>query len=240
MGDIRLEPREGVTVVWIERAPVNAMSPQLLAEGLQVLAELEANPPDAIVLAGLPGAFSAGLDLKSFPTLDAAGADAFREAIEHTFRGWYGFPRPVVAAVGGHAIAGGLILALCADWRVVGTVGKFGLTEVRAGVPYPGTARAIVEAELAPPDARRLMLRAELIDAAEACRVGLFDEQVADDEVVDRAVVVARELATLPAPAYAATKASMRAPVLGAPIEAPAEWMSDATPGAAASLLKKA
>lgn len=238
MGDIRVEADGDVAVVHMERRPVNAMSPAFLEEGIAVAARLRADEPGAVVLAGLPGCFSAGLDLKVGPTLDADAADRFRVAIEEVFRGWYGFPRPVVAAVTGHAIAGGLILALCADWRVVGAAGRFGLTEIRAGVPYPGTARAIVEAELAPPEARRLMLRANLIDADEACRVGLFDEQVSDDDVLGRALTVARDLASLPAAAYAATKLATRAPVLSAPIEAAGEWMSTATPGAAAALLE--
>lgn len=239
MGQVDVEARDVVTVVRMNRPPVNAMSPELLEEGLEVVAKLAADPPDAVVLTGLPGCFSAGLDLKALPALDAAGADAFREGVERTFRAWYGFPRPVVAAVTGHAIAGGFILALCADWRVVGSAGQFGLTEVRAGVPYPGTARAIVEAELAPPDARRLMLRANLFDAAAAVRMGAFDEQVADDRVEARALEVARELAALPAPAYAATKAATRAPVLESPIVAPAGWMSDATPDAARAILDR-
>jgi enoyl-CoA hydratase len=237
MTHLRKEQHDGIAVIRIERPPVNAMSPELLDEGLAVLAALEGDPPDAVVLTGLPGSFSAGLDLKVAPTLDAARANTFREAIELTFRGWYGFPRPVVAAVSGHAIAGGLILALCADWRIVGSAGRFGLTEIKAGVPYPGTARAIVQAELAAPDARRLMLRADLVDAAEACRIGLFDQQVPDDDLLERALAVAREMAALPAAAFAATKAAMRAPVLDVPIEAPDEWMSATTPDAAAALL---
>ena len=83
------------------------------------------------------------------------------------------------------------------------------------------------------------MLRANLVDATEACRIGLFDEQVDDAQVVDRAIEVARELAQLPAAAYAATKRATRAPVLEAPIEAPREWMSAATPDAAARLLDR-
>lgn len=239
MGVIDVEAADGIAVVRMNRPPVNAMSPEFLEEGLAVHAGLLADLPDAVVIAGLSGAFSAGLDLKVAPTLDATGADAFREGVERTFKAWYGFPRPVVAAVTGHAIAGGFILALCADWRVAGSSGQFGLTEVRAGVPYPGIARLVVEAELSPADARRLMLRANLFDAAEAVRIGAFDEQVADADVESRALEVARELAALPAPAYAATKLAMRAAVIEAPIVAPDEWMSDATPDAVRAILEK-
>src|SRR5205823_7170068 len=100
----------------------------------------------------------------------------------------------------------GLILALCGDWRVVGRSGRFGLTELKAGVPYPAAASAIVRAELGPEAARRLMLRADLTDAARALAEGVFDEQVDDDHVIDRAMEMATELAALPAAAYERTK----------------------------------
>src|SRR6185437_4265626 len=96
---------------------------------------------------------------------DEAGQRAMVEGINRMFAGWYSFPRPVVAAVTGHAVAGGFILALCADWRVVSTEGRFGLTELRAGLPYPAAAILTVRAELAPAQARRFVLRADLTDS---------------------------------------------------------------------------
>src|SRR5207248_2510277 len=128
--------------------------------------------------------------------------------------GGFALARPLVWAVNGQAIAGGLILALCGDWRVVGQSGRFGLTELQAGVPYPAAASAIVRAELSAPAARRLMLRAGLVDAAAALADGAFDEQVDDDAVISRALEVAREMAALPAAAYARTKRDLRGQVL--------------------------
>ena len=106
------------------------MDPQLLEEGRRVADELASDPPAAVVLTGREGFFSAGLDLKVAPTLDADGQRGLVEGINAIFAGWYGFPRPVVAAVNGHAIAGGFILALCADYRVGSTNGKYGVTEL--------------------------------------------------------------------------------------------------------------
>src|SRR5205085_6446111 len=117
-----------------------------------------------------------GLDLKVAPTLDDDGRRAMVRGINRLFIAWYGLPHPVVCAVSGHAIAGGLILALCGDWRVVGRSGRFGLTELAAGVPYPVAASAIVRAELPPEAARRLMLRADLTDAEGAVAAGVVDE----------------------------------------------------------------
>jgi enoyl-CoA hydratase len=199
-----------IAVVGIDRPPANAMDPQLLEEGRAAVGDLQQMAPAAVVLHGRPGFFSAGLDLKVTPTLDADGRRALVEGINGLFTAWYGLPMPVVCAVGGHAIAGGLILALCSDWRVVGRSGRFGLTELKAGVPYPAAASAIVRAELSPVAARRLMLRADLTDAARALADGVFDEQVDDDQVIDRAMEMATELAALPAAAYARTKRDLR------------------------------
>jgi enoyl-CoA hydratase len=118
-----------------------------------------------------------------------------------------------VTAVNGHAIAGGLILALCGDWRFVGQRGQFGLTEVNVGVPYPPAAIEIVKSELAPGAARRYALGGELIGSEAAVAAGFFDTQVGDEELLDRAVEGARRLAPLAGPAYAQTKRALRAGV---------------------------
>jgi enoyl-CoA hydratase len=204
----------GVAIVEIDRPPVNAMDPGLLQEGLAVLDRLERELPDAVVIAGRPGSFSAGLDLKAVPDLDDAGRRDMVTALNELFTRWYGFPRPVVCAVTGHAIAGGCILALCGDHRVGGASGRFGLTEVRVGVPYPAAAIAVVRAELSAAAARELALRAHLVDAAAAEALGILDERVEDEEVVARAQAVATELAELPYEVYAITKRQLRGEVV--------------------------
>src|SRR5205823_11072331 len=171
---------------------------------------LTAVEPRAVVIVGREGFFSAGVDLKVAPTLDAAGQRAMVAGINRLFAGWYGFPRPVVCAVNGHAIAGGLILALCGDHRVGSTEGRLGLTELRAGIPYPVVAMAVVRAELAPPVARQLVLGAELIDPERALAWGVVDELAPPGEVLPRAVTVAAELGALPARAYATVKRQLR------------------------------
>ena len=203
-----------IAVVAIDRPPANAIDPQLLEEGQDAAREIESLEPAAVVLHGRPGFFSAGLDLKVTPTLDEDGLRGLVQGINGLFTAWFGLARPLVCAVNGHAIAGGLILALCGDWRVVGQSGRFGLTELQAGVPYPAAASAVVRAELAPPAARRLMLRAGLVDAATALADGVFDEQVEDEAVITRALDVARELGALPPAAYARTKRDLRGKVL--------------------------
>jgi enoyl-CoA hydratase len=211
---VSIEEHDDIAVVRVDRPPANAMDPGLLADAVAATEELAAAEPGAVVLTGRPGFFSAGADLKVVPTLDADGQRAMVNGINGLCMAWYGLPRPVVCAVNGHAIAGGLVFALCADYRVAAADGRYGLTELRAGVPYPTMAIAVVTAELAAPAARRLVLRADLVDAADLRELGAFDEVVPNDEVLDRALAVGRDLAALPSSAYAATKRRLRAPTL--------------------------
>jgi enoyl-CoA hydratase len=165
------------------------------------------------------------------------------EGINAIFAGWYGFPRPVVCAVNGHAIAGGFILALCGDYRVGSTDGRYGLTELKAGLPYPAVALAVVRAELHAPAARRLVLGADLVDAKAALAAGAFDEVAEPDQVLHRATEVARGLAALPAEAYAKVKAQLRGPVLDAALAQPDPllegWAGAETADAASSILRR-
>jgi enoyl-CoA hydratase len=212
---VRIEEHGELALVRIDRPPANALDLELLDDGRQALEELAAAEPGAVVLTGREGFFSAGVDLKLAPTLDPAGQSAMVQGINRLFAGWYSFPRPVVAAVNGHAIAGGLILALCADHRVGGG-GKLGLTELRAGIGYPLAAMTVVRAELAPAAARELVLRAQLVDPEEALRLGALDELVSEGEVLARALEVAGELAALPRDAYGRIKRQLRGEAIAA------------------------
>ena len=220
------------------------MDLQLLEEGRRVAEELRAEPPAAVVLTGREGFFSAGADLKVAPTLDADGQRGMVAGINSIFAGWYGFPAPVVAAVNGHAIAGGLILALCADYRVGSAEGQYGLTELKAGLPYPSVAMAVVRAELHGPGARRLVLGADLVGAKEALEAGAFDEVCEPDQVLHRATEVARGLASLPAEAYRKVKSQLRGPVLEAALAQPDPllegWAGAETADAVDAVLRRA
>jgi enoyl-CoA hydratase len=243
---VSIEARGDVAVVRVDRPPANAMDRELLADAVAACEQLTADEPAAVVITGREGFFSAGVDLKLAPTLDAEGQRAMVDGINRMAAGWYGFPRPVVGAINGHAVAGGMVLALCADHRVGGTEGRFGLTEVRAGAPYPAVAIAVVRAELSPPAARELVLRGELVDSQAALEHGLLDELVEQDAVLDRALEVAAELAELPAQTYAFVKRQLRAPVIEAARELleggvdplAAAWFGGETTDAAGAVLR--
>lgn len=241
---LHVEDKDGVALLHVDRPPVNALDLQLLEEGAGILEELRGDPPTAVVIAGRDGCFSAGIDLKLAPTLDAEGQRRMVHGINRLFGGWYAFERPVVTAVTGHAIAGGFILALCGDVRIAATVGRHGLTEVRAGVPYPAAAMAVVAAELSKAAARELVLGGELIDAPRVHELGAFDEVVAPSSVVPRALERARKLAEIPADTYATVKRQLRGPAIAEMEPAlrgedplAANWTSDETAAAAQGLI---
>jgi len=206
---------DGVVTVMADRPPANAMDVTFLRDVVAAIEEVAADPPPAVVLAGRPGFFSAGADLKAVPGYGPDEQRAMVEGINRMALDVYALPCPVVGAITGHAIAGGLVLAVCTDLRVASSEGKYGLTEVRVGVPYPQGAIGVVNAELPPPTVRRLAFGNELHDAQTCLRLGVFDEVVEPAAVLPRAQEIARDLAALRADVYARTKHDLR----GATIE---------------------
>ncbi|HEX3910750.1 MAG TPA: enoyl-CoA hydratase/isomerase family protein [Solirubrobacteraceae bacterium] len=208
------EGEEGVVVLSVDRPPANAMSLELLREVVEGVALAAGEAPRALVLAGRPGCFSAGADLKAVPTYAPAQQREMVAQINAMALGAYELEFPVVGAITGHAIAGGLVLALCSDIRVASSAGRYGLTEVQVGVPYPQAAIGVVRAELTPQAARVLALGSELTDAAECERLGVFDEVHDAEDVLPRALHIAARLAKLPPEVYARTKRDLRGPAL--------------------------
>jgi enoyl-CoA hydratase len=210
MSVVTLEDHDGVAVLTVDRPPANAMDRALLEELVAAVGDVAADPPGALVLAGRRGFFSAGADLKAVPAYGADDQRAMVEGINAMALGVYALPCPVVGALTGHAIAGGLVLALCTDIRIASWAGRYGLTEVKVGVPYPQAAIGVVRAELAPHAARVLAFGNQLHDARECERLGVFDEIVEPDLVLPRAREIAAELAAMPADVYTRTKDGLR------------------------------
>jgi enoyl-CoA hydratase len=203
-----------VAVLRIDRPPANAMNVELVQELADGLEHVAAERPGGLVVAGRPGFFSAGADLKAVPQHGPEERRLMVTGINRMAIAAYGLTCPTVAAITGHAIAGGMVLALCFDIRIASDAGRYGLTEIKVGVPYPQAAIGVVRAELTPPAARRLALGSQLTDAAECLQLGVFDEIHAGDAVTARAIEVAEELAAMPSDVYAWTKRDLRAAAL--------------------------
>lgn len=241
---VRIEQQDNVAVVTLARPPANAMTTESLNEVADVFERLALeDDAEAVVLTGEGRSFSGGLDLRQLGR-DADAQEALIEALNRAFLSVYSCPKLVVAAINGHAIAGGLILSLCADVRLAADTGfKAGLAEVRVGVVYPVGAREVVCAELAPHVARRLVFTGDNIDAARAVELGVFDRLVPPGELMTEATAVAANHA--PPIGFARIKAQMREvrldrmrAAIGGNDPLPRPWLTEETFAAAEAALR--
>lgn len=194
-----------VALVRIDDGKVNALTPALLdgLRGALDSAEVEAG---AVVLAGRPGVFCAGLDLEVMGAGGRPAMDLLRKGTEIFLR-IAEFPRPIVAACTGHALAAGAVLLLCSDVRV-GAAGDFkiGLNEVAIGIPLPALVVELARARLSPRHFTVACNTAQIYSPAEAVDVGFLDRAGSPDATCD-ALRTAAELARrLDAEAFARTR----------------------------------
>ncbi|HET9716296.1 MAG TPA: enoyl-CoA hydratase/isomerase family protein [Pseudolabrys sp.] len=179
-----------------------------LAERFQGIAKSEAK---AIVVTGHGSIFSAGVDLKR---LSVGGADYIRRflpALHRLYETLFFLEKPVVAGINGHAIAGGCVLACCADRRIMARgAGRIGVTEILVGVPFPPLAFEIVRFAVPSRYLVEFTLTGATYGTDEALRCGWIDEEAEPGELIDDAIAVARELALLSPPAFAKTKSQIR------------------------------
>jgi enoyl-CoA hydratase len=213
--DVILEQRDAVAILSLDRPPANAVCLELAQELSAALDSRVVQAAGALVLTGAGRFFSGGLDLKAVPGYSREQQREFLDLLNRLLGRLYALRKPVVGAINGHAVAGGLILALASDYRV-GSTGEvqLGLTEARVGIPFPAVPMIILRAECAPQDVRYSALRAHTFGPEEARRRGVLDELVAPHAVLDRAIEVAREMAGMPADSYARIKQQVRASAL--------------------------
>jgi enoyl-CoA hydratase len=200
----------GVRILTLARPPANAIDASLLAAlGEAADAAAAEERVRAVVVTGSGRFFSAGLDLKAMAA-GGAGAMAGFGFADGIFKIWT-LPKPTVAMVNGHAMAGGCILALACDFRVTCTgPHRIGLNETAVGLAFPTGAFEIAHLALTNRDARRALLEAEAHGAEEACRLGLVDEVVAPEQLEATCLAKARKLGAYAAPAYALNKQGLQ------------------------------
>lgn len=209
---IQIEWQGPIAICRLNRPPANAISLAFAERMDVVFADLLASgDPGAVVLTGAGSFFSGGLDLKTVPGYGPEKQRALVDTVNGMIAKLYGCPVPVVAAVNGHAIAGGLILALTSDYRV-GTRAPclLGLTEARVGIPFPAGPMAVLKAELPPQVVRTLTLEARNMGSDAALEKGILDELQAPERVLPRALEMARDLAGIPRQAYRVIKNQLR------------------------------
>jgi len=187
----------------------NALSTNLMAF---LEAELHKSDGEPILLTGDGDAFSAGVDLREIANADAAAIERFLRRLDALVARLWLHPAPVVALVNGHAIAGGCILALAADWRIApaGAKAKIGLNELALGACIPPACLRVVRHRLGERGAERAIFGASLLSVDEAARAGFVDE-VVEGDATHAALAKLQALAALPRAAYGTMKHGLRA-----------------------------
>ncbi|RDJ00632.1 enoyl-CoA hydratase/isomerase family protein [Dyella solisilvae] len=203
---------DAITEINLARPPVNALNTDLLRGIRDAIDAALASGARGLVLSGAPGLFSAGVDVPALLGCDREGVRAFWREFFHTASKLAMSPVPIVAAITGHSPAGGAVLSLFCDYRVMAE-GPFriGLNEVQVGLVVPEPIQMALRRVVGAYRAERLMVAGAMIESAEALACGLVDELTGVDEVVTRAIHWMQGMLALPSNAMLTTRALARA-----------------------------
>jgi enoyl-CoA hydratase len=208
---IDLKTENGVAVVTVKHGKANAIDVELCEALEKCFEELRGSAAPAVVVTGQGRMFSAGVDLLR---LSAGGADYVRKlppALHRAFEAVFFHPKPVVAAINGHAIAGGCVLACCADRRIMARAGgRIGVTELLVGVPFPALAFEAVRFAVPARYLAEFMFGGATYEADAALQRGWVDEVVDADALMAQAMAAAQKLAQLSPAAFSQTKMQLR------------------------------
>ncbi|MGH3376449.1 MAG: enoyl-CoA hydratase/isomerase family protein [Actinoallomurus sp.] len=213
MGEfVRLEVSGAVATIRLDRPKMNAINAQLREEVGEAARAADADPAvRAVVLYGGERAFAAGADIKEMADNTYVDAIDHCRALQNALNAVARIGAPVVAAITGYALGGGLELALCADFRVAGASAKVGQPEIQLGViPGAGGTQRLPRL-IGPSRAKDLIYTGRHVKADEALAIGLVDKVVPDDQVYDTAVEMAARYAEGPAVALRAAKEAVDA-----------------------------
>lgn len=209
--ELRRDTTDGVLTVTMDDGNKNALGVEAFESLIEVFDGAD-DDVDAIVLAGREGIFSAGLDVKFMAAASREDMQRLLVSFGRCLMRLWTEPRPTVCAATGHAVAAGTMLSMCCDHSVAAEGDhKWGLTETRIDFELPRFGIALARHNVRADRLEDLLLPGRIVDAAAAVEAGFADELAPADEVVERAVAHATELAELPAGAYAGTKARLRA-----------------------------
>ena len=212
MEPIGMEVRDGIALLRLEHGKANALDVELCRSLRRRAEACSGREVRAAILTGTGRIFSAGVDLKRFTAEGAAYISEFLPTLIASISAWFALDKPVVAAVNGHAVAGGCVLACAADVKLMAAgPGRIGVPELRVGLPFPTAALEIVRHALAPQHVQAVVYDGATYDPEAACALGLIDEVVPAESLLDRAWEKARALAALDAHLFAITKQQLRA-----------------------------
>jgi enoyl-CoA hydratase/carnithine racemase len=211
MSSIRTERTDGLLIVTMSRGSANALNASMVDELNSAMREAGGHDVRGVVLASdRPKFFSAGFDVKEVFQYDREQMTSYFGAFMDLYETVFRLPKPVVGAVSGHAVAGGAVLALACDVRVMAEGAfRFALNEVNLGIVLPpGILRMALDA-VGPRHARESFLGGETLTPLRALDIGLAGELAQPEDVLPRSISRARSLAEKPAAAFAAIKRNL-------------------------------
>jgi enoyl-CoA hydratase len=208
---IDIKTQAGIAVLTLTHGKANALDIELCEALTARFQELRGSDAKAVVLTGQGKIFSAGVDLIRLSEGGAAYVRKFLPALHKLYDTVFYHPKPVVAAINGHAIAGGCVLACCADRRIMANDGgRIGVTEMLVGVPFPALAFEIMRHATPPYFFSETILSGATFAAEVAAHRGWVNEAVEPALVMERAIAAAQSLAALSPAAFALTKMQIR------------------------------
>lgn len=209
------EPHDTTALLRLQAGKANAMNPAFLDGVERLFDEAERARATAVVMTGYERFFCAGLDLPTLLALDRPTMTKFIHRFDALMLRLFSAPYPVVAALNGHAIAGGCVLALQADYRIMAAGdAKIGLNEVQLGVGLPVGVLETLRCQVPPTTLLPVALEGRLVAAEEARALGLVHECAPAAELETRALAKARALGELPAEAFRQIKEGLRRPAV--------------------------
>jgi enoyl-CoA hydratase/carnithine racemase len=216
MGFVELTRDGEIVHVTLHRGKVNAINGAVVEELGKTLDVLrEDASARALVLTGHGKFFSFGLDVPELYPLPRDRCRDFLIAFTELYTSLFVYPKPIVAAVNGHAIAGGCMLAMACDRRLMADgKGKIGLNEITFGASVFAGSVEMLRICAGPRNAERVLIEGSMYPPAEACAMGLVDRIVPEDELMSVALAEARKLASRDAAAFASLKGLLRRPIL--------------------------
>lgn len=212
MNFLKVDIKEGIAHVFMDRGSSNALSDAMLTALTAVLDQLEADDAvQGMLLYGKPGMFSSGLDLFELYDFDEEQMRDFWYKFIHLVQRFVRFRKPAVAAIEGHSPAGGCVLAICCDYRVMAE-GEYGigLNEVPVGIIVPDSIFDLYSFWVGRAHAYRLLLEGTLLSPQRALKMGLIDEMVIPQEVHQAALQQLRKYTQLDAATWQQTKLNLR------------------------------